>query len=224
MTTTKNDTIDYTFHKLIIPDDSLIDLNRDMNLNLENNDDNILDTDDSINFIESFEIQNNENLKIVTKFIVKYLDRINEIQNTYDKLTSKNINFIVTKNNQKNTEETLKGFRWLASQGNEAERQMIFLQMFKLHKLKYSGLARHLKMEYGDMFEKNTMDDENEEIDEEIDDEIYEENDNNDNMENRDNNRENYESEDRHIVYDYEDNEDGDQDYDYLEVGDDDYL
>ena len=141
----KGELIDYNFRLNEEPDESLKDLNRDMNLGLEPNFDEDEDT-----LIESFEIKNNNtNNKIIGAFILSYLDKINENQLTYDELTNTKINSLVSTHDQKLRTSNLKGFEWLSKSGNESERQLVFLQMHKLKKLKYADLAKYLSKDYG---------------------------------------------------------------------------
>ena len=210
---TETETIDYKFRVNRNPDDTLLDMNKDMNLQLEN-EEGILDTgEDNINFIESFEITNSDNLKLIGIFITKYLDRIADIQNTYDRLTESNINKVVTKHNQKHIEETLRGFKWLAKDGNESERQIIFLRMYNLKNISYGGIADHLKHEYGSNFMDDVANNDNDDYDGE---KLREENDNELGTNHDDDPDEVGE------VYDGEEDDEEDQGYDNQEVGYDD--
>ena len=210
---TETETIDYKFRVNRNPDDTLLDMNKDMNLQLEN-EEGILDTgEDNINFIESFEITNSDNLKLIGIFITKYLDRIADIQNTYDRLTESNINKVVTKHNQKHIEETLRGFKWLAKDGNESERQIIFLRMYNLKNISYGGIADHLKHEYGSNFMDDVANNDNDDYDGE---KLREENDN----ELGDNHDD--DPDEIGYVFDGEEDDEEDQGYDNQEVGYDD--
>ena len=222
------DLIDYEFRQNIDPDESLRDLNEYMNLGIENDD------EDEV-LIDSINInQKNTNLKIISEFIINYLDKINDIQITYDELTNSNIKLLVITHDQKVRNANLRSFEWLSNTGNEAEREYIYLKMHKLQKLKYADLSNYLAKNY-DVANKLNLD-----IDDEIDiDDV-------DNINNTDGNDGNdYEdkidydveynedgnekremdidNDEMGYVFDAEDNDDGDQDYGYLAVDDGDY-
>jgi hypothetical protein len=208
--------IDYEFRTYEEPDDSLKDLNKDMNLGLETEDE-----DESL--IESIEIKyNNSNLKIISGFIINYLDKINDIQNTYDDLTQSKIDSLVTIHDQKLRTANLKSFEWLSKTGNEAERQYVFLQMHKLKKLTYADLSQYLTKQYGDDFRNMPLTGDYNEDDVE-----YEENDYYEYKAEYDEDGNEKEKQDDDIddeemgeVYDPDEDEDGDQDYGYLAVDD----
>jgi len=224
--------IDYNFRTNIEPDESLKDLNREMNLGIETDD----YEDETL--IESLEIKNNNtNLKIISGFIISYLEKINDTQLTYDELTNEKINLLVTTHDQKLRNSNLKGFEWLHKSGNEAERQLVFLQMHKLKKLKYADLAKYLLTKTNNSDFNSTPLNENEidiDIDNDYDDK---ENDENDEYEGEveqdveyDENGNQKERIDMDIdmeemgqVFDEEENEEGDQDYGYQAVDDGDY-
>jgi len=219
--------IDYRFRKHIEPDEALKDLNQDMNLGLEYNEDH----EDEENLIESLEIKhNNTNLKIIGSFIISYIDKISDVQNTYDELTTTQINLIVNTHEQKLRTANLKSFEWLSKTGNEAERQMVLLQMHKLKKLKYADLAQFVSKEYGADFNNNNNVEAFADMNNE-DDIDYEENDDYEGEDGKNEieyNEDGTEIERKEMdidreemgqVFDIEENEDGDQDYGYLAVG-----
>ena len=220
--------IDYEFKTYEEPDDSLKDLNKEMNLGLETED------EDEV-LIESIEIKyNNSNLKIISGFIINYLDKINDIQLTYDELTNTKVNSLVTIHDQKLRTANLKSFEWLSKSGNEAERQFVFLQMHKLKKLKYAELSDYITKTYGDDFKNMPLTgDYNEDDMEYVEKDEYTEKDEDDNAEieyNEDGSEKerkdiDIDNEEMGRVYDVEDsdNEDGDQDYGNLAVDDGDY-
>ena len=254
----ENEFIEYKFKVVEKTDAALDDYNRELNLddNLITNDNNYnnnydennynqnnynelndintsnsnnnSNNTDEVNFIESFEIKNSSNLKIINNFITTYLNNINEIQNTYDELTNKNIKEVVTNHNQKLIEETLKGMEWLSKEGHESEKQLVFLKMHKLKKINYSDLVEHLQTEYGDIYNNGDQFTENDEYDagNEIINNDIDGNVNNDDYERQNNELglDNYELGEMAKVFDEEENEDGDQDYGFLAGGDgDDY-
>ena len=235
--------VEYKFKVVEETDDALKDYNRELSLdndfingnNYGNNYNEINDinNDEEVNFIESFEIKNSNNLKIINSFITTYLDNINDIQNTYNELTNKHIKEVVTSHNQKLIEATLKGMEWLSKEGHESEKQLVFLKMHKLKKINYAGLAEHLQTEYGDIYDDGDKFNENDEYD--GDNEIINVGDNGadgadgtvDNEQNNDYERQNnelgldkYEQAEMAQVFDDEENEDGDQDYGFLAGGD----
>jgi len=208
--------IDYEFRKYEEPDESLKDLNKEMNLGIEYEDE-----DEPL--IESIDIKfNNSNLKIISGFILNYLDKINDIQTTYDELTKSKIDSLVTIHDQKLRTANLKSFEWLSKSGNEAERQYVFLQMHKLKKLTYADLSQYLTKKYGDDFKDmpltgdyNNDDVEYEEIDEYDIKAEYDEDGNEKEKQDID-----IDNDEMGEVFDDEENEEGDQDYDYLAVDD----
>ena len=137
--------ITYNFRQPVEPDDALKDLNREMDIG-----EDYLDTEEEVNFIESFEIKNSDNLKAIASFIITYLDKINDIQATYDTLTKEYVNIEVVQHEQKHIENTLKSFEWLAKEGHEVERQLAFIKLNKLKTIGYSNITEHLMAEYGD--------------------------------------------------------------------------
>ena len=248
----QNELIDYKFREYEEPAESLKDLNRELYLDLDENVglDNIYNTDDN-EYIESFELKKSNNLNIISGFITTYLDKINDIQTTYDELTTEKINTIVTTHDQKLRDANLQGFKWLSTEGQEDARQFVFLKMHKLKKLDYADISKYLKLEYGSNYDNENNNDidsleadanmyfthnENiahndeystEHIDEfaDYEDELIERDqyierdayiDTNE-YKNRLNKEELAEMPD---IYDEEDNEDADQDYDYLATGD----
>jgi hypothetical protein len=214
----KSEIVDYNFKVIKPPADDLIDFNKDANLSLE--EEGIIDYDDNpIDFIESFEIKNSDNLKTIGGFIISYLDRIDDIQSTYDELTDTHINLVITKYEQTRIESNLRVFEWLSAQGRESERQLLMLQLNKLKKITYGGLKQHLVQEYGENFW--IEDEENEDNADALigdDEDLNEDNERYNNELGLDK----YELGEMGDVFDAEENEDGDQDYDYMAVDNDD--
>jgi len=181
----KTEIIDYNFNlerglTNDLDNDALRDLrelNRDMNFGLEQE-----NQFENQNLIQSFEIKNNKNIKVIEEFIVKYLDKINNTQTLYDDLTPTKINLLVSTNDQKTRDYNLRGFRFLSESDNEAERQLVYMQMHKFEKLDYGDVAKYLTKQYGDKFTNfgkpiNSEDElyENEDIEENDDDDNYNE-------------------------------------------------
>jgi hypothetical protein len=245
----ESEIVDYKFKIVEKTDDAFTDYKRELNLDndfINNNENNYgnnynelneindINNDDDVNFIESFEIKNSSNLKIINGFITKYLDNISEIQNTYDELTNKHIKEVVTSHNQKLIEETLKGMEWLSKEGHESEKQLVFLKMHKLKKINYAGLAEHLQNEYGDIYDDVDKFNENDEYDGDNDlidiggeGGIDGGDDGVDNEKNNDYERKNnefgldkYEQAEMAQVFDDEENNEGYQDYGFLAAGD----
>jgi len=217
--------IDYKFRVNEEPDEALKDLNQNLNLGLEDN-------DDDENLIESIEIKhNNNNLKIIGDFIISYLDKINDTQITYDELTTTKINLIVNTHEQKLRTANLKSFEWLSQTGNEAQRQIVLLQMHKLKKLKYADLAQFVSKEYDAEFNNVSAftDNDNDDYNEIIESDNYEgEKDDKDYEVEYDENGYEIERKDMDIineeigvVFDVEENDEADQDYGNLAVGGD---
>ena len=223
--------IDYKFRMNEEPDQALRDLNQDMHLGLEYNDNDIYNENEYEEEpqIESLEIKtNNTNLKIIGGFIISYLDKINDVQVTYDELTTNKINLIVNTHEQKIRTANLKSFEWLSQAGNEAQRQIVLLQMHTLKKLKYADLAQYISKEYGGDLGGDfnnaaliTDDDdeylENDNYDGEGGDKDYEVeyNDDGTEKERKDND---IDQEEMGEVFDVEENDEGDQDYGYQAV------
>ena len=215
--------IDYNFKVNADPDNSLKELNMDMELGFKYND------EEEENQIESFEIKYNTNLKIITEFIIKYLEKISAVQNTYDELTPSKINNVVLTHAQKMITSNLKIFGDLAEQGNEELKKLVYIQMHKFKKINYDNLGQYLRAEHSDNLNilSTTADDDDELANAENDDydgEDYNKDQDNDNY-NQDNNEKNpiydyNENENLDGVYDGEDNDDGDQDYGNLEAYD----
>ena len=204
--------VKYKFRAVEEPDEALKDLAREMEIEMDE-DEYVSGEGDKVNFIESFEIKNSDNLKAVGGFILTYLDKINDIQTTYDDLTYEYINLINTENEQKRIENTLKSFEWLAKEGHEAERQVIFLKMNKLKKVSYADLTSHLMSEYGDDIFNETDTYESTVAQEEFDE-------NGDRIMRRNEmGLDSYEQGEIGEVFDEEDMEDVDQDYGMLAVG-----
>jgi hypothetical protein len=207
----KVDEIKYNFYKPVEPDEALRELNREMDIGNE-----YLDEDEGIDFIESFEIKNSDNLKAIAGFITTYLDKVDDLNNTYDTLTKDYINIQVTEHEQKHIENTLKSFEWLAKEGHEVERQLAFIKLNKLKKIDYANITEYLITEYGnDMFnETDKYDSKPDLIISEGDDQYQGQN----LGKNEDLGLDDYEMGEMGEVFDTEDMEDVDQDYGMLAI------
>ena len=160
----KTDIIDFKFKQTIDPDNALLDYanDMDMDINLMNEDMQLDDEGQPLDLIESFEFKNSNNLKVLGSFIIIYIDYINETQSTYDELTREYIKLVVTKDKQKEIENTLRSFEWLKHENNTDIRQLMLMKM-RLKKVDYSTLNIILKQEYGNNYlyenEENQGDD-----------------------------------------------------------------
>lgn len=202
----KTDIIDFKFKQQQNDvDPALADFAQDMEMDINmHGDDAILDEDtQELDLIESFEFKNNTNLKTVGDFIITYLDRINDTQNTYDELTNEYVRIIITQDNQKKIENTLRTFEWLHMENNEEMYQMAMMKM-RLDKVNYANIYQYIKQEKGDNF-----------LDEEFN--------GDDNIEKEVDNKKSTIDEEDDIpkIVTIEDIEDGGMDYDYLAVDED---
>jgi hypothetical protein len=217
----KKDTemIDYNFKITDVPNNEIIDLNKEINLRLDEEDSLDADNnDEEINFIESFELKNSINLKVISEFIITYLNYIKKNQETYDELTDKRIKNEITAFDQKRIEKTLNAFKILKEEGNEETRMLLYAQMNAFKKINYSNIAENVEKlfdnDMNDIYVKNensgdSVDtyDENPDLNEEYVPGEYD----NDNY---------YENEQMGQVISRDDDE-GDQDYNMIAVDDD---
>ena len=139
LTNVESELIDYDFQMSEEPNNDLKELNKELQLGLD--EDSILDTEEEVNFIESIEIQNSDNLKIVYEFIITYLDYIKSNQNTYDILSETYIKHEITRFDQKKIERTLKQYKILKEEQNEELRMVLYLQMHVQKNLKLENFA-----------------------------------------------------------------------------------
>ena len=167
---TDSEKIDYNFQVSDRPVEKtniLKDLKTEINLGLEEED--ILDTEEDINFFKGFELKNNENLKAISEFILKYLDNINKNQDIYDELTEKRIKTEIANLNQKRIERTLKAVKKLSEEGNEETKMLLYVQMRVFKKVNYSNFAENVDKifedEHADMYDNIDTYDENAELD-----------------------------------------------------------
>ena len=75
----------------------------------------------------------------------------------YDELTNEYINIVVTKDKQKEIENTLRSFEWLNLEQNSDIYQLTLMKM-RLKKVNYSNLTPYLKQQYGDNFVNDAND------------------------------------------------------------------
>ena len=137
----ESEIIDYEFKLDEEPSRDMLELNKELNLGLE--DELLYDTeeDNNVNFIENFEIKKSNNIKIVNEFILSYLDYIDSNQKLYDRLTDNNIKKEITQYNQKKIERTLNTFKKLSEEGNEYKRAMLMAQMKITKTIDYKNLS-----------------------------------------------------------------------------------
>ena len=128
--------------KSVLKSNLLKDLKTEINLGIDEED--ILDTEEDINFFKGFELKNSDNLKAVSEFILKYLDNINKNQDVYDELTEKRIKTETANLNQKRIERTLKALKTLSEEGNEEKKMLLYIQMRVFKKIDYSNLAENV--------------------------------------------------------------------------------
>ena len=219
---TDSETMDYNFQmsdKPVEKSSILKDLKTEINLGLEEED--ILDTEEDVNFFKGFELKNNENLKAISEFILKYLDNINKNQDIYDELTEKRIKTEIASLNQKRIERTLKAVKKLSEEGNEETKMLLYVQMRVFKKVNYSNFAENVDKifedENADMYDNIDTYDENAELD--TDNNIPGKNDGD--ADDGDI-RKKYKEDDENIGYIVSrDDDEGDQDYDAQAVDED---
>jgi hypothetical protein len=213
----KTDIIDYKFIQPIDKDTALLDYSNEMDINLVNEDTPLDDDGQPLDLIESFEFKNSNNLKVVGGFIIAYLEHINETQTTYDELTKEYINIKVTEAKQTDIENTLRTFEWLNMENHEDIYQLVMMKM-RMKKVNYAGLNEFMRQQYGDDF----LDEENDEYQGEEDgdgDDDYDK-DGDDGDERK---QDKYDLDNElPQVFGTEDLDDGDMDYDFIGVGEDD--
>ena len=161
----ENEMIDYKFQNtmgnLEARDPALMEYTQNMDLDINRgmaellSEDVVLDEDGvPVDMIESFEIKNSTNIKMVGSFILTFLDYIDDQQQTYDGLTLERIAVVMAEEEQKRVETTLRNTEWLAKEGNEEIRQLVRIQK-KLERVDYKNLNDYLVKEYGDDFARD---------------------------------------------------------------------
>lgn len=216
---------EYNFIKNPTKDPAIVDYSNDMQIDLINNDVQLDDDGNPIDLVDNIRMKNSSNLKTISNFIVTYIERVNDNQELYDSLTNSAVNLQITKDKQEKIENTLRSFEWLSKENNEMNRLLVQMKM-RLEKVTYGDLHQYLKGQYGDEF----LEEEPDEYDGGMDMEGGNDGDTGD-MEGGDDGmrRNNAYGMDRYElenelpqVVAYEDLDDGDMDYDYIAVGEDD--
>jgi hypothetical protein len=210
--------LEYNFVKRQDKDPAIIDYSNDMNIDLVNDDVQLDDYGQPIDLIDNIRMKNSNNLKTVGNFIITYIERISENQVLYDSLTEYEINRQVTQDKQNEIENTLRSFEWLNKENNEVNRLLIKMKM-GLKKIGYGDVHKYLMTEFGGDFLDEETDENNPRIRlgdggmETGDGELVE----------NDFGMDRYELENElpQLVA-YDDLEDGDIDYDFLAVGEED--
>jgi hypothetical protein len=141
--------VDYKFKQIIEKDPALDDFSQNTGINIQTDDITLDEDGNPIDMIESFEIKNSSNIKIISSFIITYLEYISDNQETYDDLTPSEINRIVTKDEQKRIERTLRTHEFLATEGNEEIKRLVGMQM-KLERIDYKNFANFVQSEFVD--------------------------------------------------------------------------
>jgi hypothetical protein len=212
--------LEYNFVKRPVKDPAIIDYSNDMQIDLVNNDVQLDDDGQPIDLIDNIRMKNSNNLKTIGNFIITYIERIAENQELYDSLTDTEINRQVTEDKQKEIENTLRSFEWLNKENNDVNRLLIQMKM-NLKEVGYGDVYKYLISEFG----KDFLDEENDEYETGI--------------KQGDGGLEGIEGEDGRVENDfgmdryelenelpnlvaYDDLDDGDMDYDFLAVGEED--
>ena len=181
-------------------------------INLELDEDALDEEEDNVNFIESIEIKKSNNLKIVSEFIITYLDYIHNNQSIYDELTEKCIKNNITVFDQKRIENNLKVFKTLNEEGNEEKKMLLYMQMNVLKKINYGNLSENLDKLFEDDAEGLGDSVDNYEEKAELDNEYVPSKYDNDEV---------YDNQQMSKVISREDDDEGNQDYNNLAVDDD---
>lgn len=129
-----------------------VDMNEGENIlmDITNTNDADGNMEPDMDFIESFESKNSDNLKVVGEFVTAYLNKVDDILRDYDALTQDNIAKVIAKHEQKQIEATLKSFEFISREGNEDEYQRLRIKMNILKKVEYRNITEHLKSIFGD--------------------------------------------------------------------------
>jgi hypothetical protein len=141
--------VDYKFKQMVEKDPALDDFSQDTGINIQTDDITLDEDGNPIDMIESFEIKNSSNIKIIASFIITYLDYIEDNQDIYDDLTNSEIKRIVTKDEQKRIERTLRTHEFLATEGNEEIKRLVAMQR-KLGRIDYKNFANFVQSEFVD--------------------------------------------------------------------------
>jgi hypothetical protein len=127
-----------------------VDMNEGENILMDLTNDTDGNMEPDMDFIESFESKNSDNLKLVGEFVTAYLNKVDDILRDYDALTQDNIAKVIAKHEQKQIEATLKSFEFISREGNEDEYQRLRIKMNILKKVEYRNITEHLKSIFGD--------------------------------------------------------------------------
>jgi hypothetical protein len=152
--------LEYNFIKRQDKDPAIIDYSNDMNIDLVNNDVQLDDDGQPIDLIDNIRMKNSNNIKTIGNFIISYIEHISENQILYDSLTEYEINRQVTQDKQNEIENTLRSFEWLNKENNEVNRLLITMKM-GLRQVGYGDVHKYLMTEFG----SNFLDEENDEYD-----------------------------------------------------------
>jgi hypothetical protein len=140
--------LEYNFIKRQDKDPAIIDYSNDMNIDLVNDDVQLDDDGQPIDLIDNIRMKNSNNLKTVGNFIITFLEKVSSNQELYDSLTFNEINRQVTEDRQKEIENTLRSFEWLSKENNEVNRLLIKMKM-GLKRLGYGEVYGYLSAEFG---------------------------------------------------------------------------
>ena len=203
--------LEYNFIQRPDKDPAIIDYSNDMHIDLVNNDVELDDDGQPIDLIDNIQMKNSNNLKTISNFIITYIEHINDNQVLYDNLTDTEINRLVTEDKQKEIENNLRSFEWLRKENNDVNRQLIQMKM-GLKKIAYGDVHNYLMSEYGTDY-----------LDEENDNYVHNNKKDDGEDEQRDDiNKYELEGEDLQNIVAYDDLDDGDVDYGYQAVGEED--
>lgn len=105
-----------------------------------------------MDFIEKIEEKSSDNIKVVTSFVITYLNKIDQMLQVYDALTKENITKNIAKHDQKQIEATLKSVEYISKEGHEEEYKLLRIKMNILKKVEYRNLSEYAKTIFGDEF------------------------------------------------------------------------
>lgn len=106
--------------------------------------------ENDIDLVESYEIKTSNNMKMITEFVVSYMEKVNQVLEDYDELTPINIKSIIDKHDQKNREATIRAFELLNTEGYERMHSEIMYMLKVSGKLQYKDITEYLKEQLGD--------------------------------------------------------------------------
>ena len=209
----KTDILEYNFIKKIQQDTAIVEYSNEMDIDLVNTDVYLDDNGQPIDLLDNIRITNSNNIKMISNFIITFIERINITQDIYDELTLEKVNNLIVEDKQKKIEQTLKSFEWLNKEDNEENYLLLKLQM-KLNRVGYRNIVDYLSNQYGkDFYEEENDEYKGNNLKEPLDGKE----DVNDGA-----NAIEIKEEDAGVVVAFEDLDDGDMDYGYIAVGEDD--